>query len=298
MKVQLYSLGLLTSSIFTCLAVPFVEARAQSATEVSSDVLVGEGISGYMDRKHRNPIVSSRTVSRPGSVEILADAYIQNGDFDDAPIQFQFFVNRTLLKTQLRSVELPGAVGVTVTPDVATAPFNYSIVATTLHPNRTFTTVIHGAVFPTDLVATFDCTLALTDTDGVVTEYEASDVTSGQTGSDTLTLSLTEAASIDDSENTIDATATLNDAGAGSTGTLVTTKGDATLTHDVTGTITKSGGTVTAIDFTSSDGLATLTCSASGSTNSGDSVEGSSGSEDDSSASESSGEAGLESMLQ
>ena len=148
-----------------------------------------EGISGDIDSKRRSPVLSV-TVSRDSSaVKLLTDAHVPNPDYQKYPIKFDFFVNRKLFATQIRSTELPGAVGVDIGSDVALTPFNYSVVATVLHPNREFTTVLNGAVFGSNLIATLSCNLSITDpaTDET-TEYSVEETQTKQPSADKLSL--------------------------------------------------------------------------------------------------------------
>jgi hypothetical protein len=130
-------------------------ARATPATpeptdEPPSSVQYQQGISGTHDDKWRAPIISVQTQKTSEGVKLIIDASVSNEEFRQYPIRFDFFVNRQLRSSQIRSVELPGDVGYLVPPEVAVPPFNYSVTATLLHPNRQYTSLAQGAVFPTD----------------------------------------------------------------------------------------------------------------------------------------------------
>ncbi len=108
--------------------------------------LTTEGISGEADKGRRSPVLSASTSVGTGNVKILVDAYVPSPQYQKFPIKFEIFVNRKLIVTQIRSTELPGPIGIDVGSNIATPPFNYSIVATLLHPNRQYTTVLNAAV--------------------------------------------------------------------------------------------------------------------------------------------------------
>jgi hypothetical protein len=156
-----------------------VEVTYAQAGTGSSEVNTTEGVSGFLDKKRRAPSLSVG-VSRNGksAVKLLADAYVANEEYVDYPIKFEFFVNRTLVATQIRSKELAGPVGIDVDASKTPFPFNYSVIATVLGPNRTFTTVLNGAVFSADLASNgsiSSCQLTLSDQ--VTTQSESSNTT-------------------------------------------------------------------------------------------------------------------------
>jgi hypothetical protein len=114
----------------------------------TGSVLSAEGIGIHVDRDRRAPVITLTTPKRDKGYSLLIDAYLPNKEYAKFPIQFQIFVNGQMVATQVRSPELPRAIGFDVTPDIAEAPFNYTIVATVLYPNRSFTSVAQGAVLP------------------------------------------------------------------------------------------------------------------------------------------------------
>ncbi len=76
----------------------------------------------------------------------MVDGKVPNEEYQKYPIQYDFFVNNRLFSSQVTSLQLPGPIGIDVGADVAPLPFNYTIKATVLHPNRSFTTMAFGAV--------------------------------------------------------------------------------------------------------------------------------------------------------
>ena len=116
-----------------------------------------EGIEGFVDYKHRGPVLTinafyfaastSEAKSAGGAFSrILADAYIPNEDYAEYPIKFEFYINRQLVSTQLRSPAQPGPIGLTLPAGQTAPPFSYSVIATLLYPNRSFSTVINGTL--------------------------------------------------------------------------------------------------------------------------------------------------------
>jgi hypothetical protein len=151
-------------------------------------ILTNEGVAGDMDKNRRSPLLSVSTTIGQNSVRILADAAIQHEYTQRYPIQFDFFINRTLYTSQYRSPELPGPIGVHIPASVAQPPFNYVVVAKVMAPNRTFTSSIQGAVFPLDLASTFASCIATKDG----TEYKAENVKAVQGTSTTFSLEFEE----------------------------------------------------------------------------------------------------------
>jgi hypothetical protein len=255
------NLPVLGAVVFSCLGFCLnPHASYAQASGSSAKPLVTEGINGVIDKHHRSPLLSVGIVRGTKVVTILADASIGDSDYTDYPIRFDFFVNRRLFTSQIRSKALPGPIGVDVGADVAATPFNYSVVATLLHPNRQFTTVIEGAVFGNNLIATLDCTLTVpgtSDTD----MFTESSVTTGQSANNALTVSMNGAANETNSEEvTAEAALTIQEDNS-LAGTFSYTRSNISKSVAVTGTATIASGGLTAFSVASSDGDTTLKCS-------------------------------------
>jgi hypothetical protein len=241
----------------------------------ASSVITSEGISGDVDKKRRGPLVSVGTQYSKGNgskgsevAKILVEAVTQNDDYKQYPIRVDFFINRNLFTSQMRSTELPGPLGVEITPDTARVPFSYSVVATLLHPNREFTTVIHGAVFATDLGSTLStCTLTVTSAQSGGTtatqkvSYVAKDVQVAQSGNSAATVSF-ETSELEDgsSSDTVTTNALLSFAGTTVSGTLTTTISGRPQVVDVTGTGAIGGNGVSSFSVSSADKGTALAC--------------------------------------
>jgi len=147
------------------------------------------GVSGDMDSSGRSPVLSVGVNPGAESVQIVADAYVDNSKYTKYPIQFDFYVNRKLFSSQIRSTELPGPVGIDVGRDVAALPFNYTVVSRVITPNgRYYSTVLQGAVFATNLVANLDCTVISGGiNDG--SEFIANQAQTSQSSNDSFALS-------------------------------------------------------------------------------------------------------------
>jgi hypothetical protein len=155
------------------LLLPVAQLRAQENS--NGQVLVQEGIADEPDVRNRAPIVSVRVQQTADNVKILADAFVSNKEYRRFPIRFQYFINRGLFASQYRSDTLPGPVGIDVGPDVATPPFNYTVIAELITPfGRNFSTVLEGAVFTSNLAGTFDCEFTTFEGDaGTIQDAEA-----------------------------------------------------------------------------------------------------------------------------
>lgn len=228
----------------------------------ASGMITTEGISGDVDKKRREPVLSVRPAPGPDSATIYADAYVVNDDFKKYPIQFDFYVNRALFATQIRSMELPGPVGITVSYAVAPIPFNYTVTAKVLHPNRTFTTVLNGSVEsinPTPQPGTtYDCTYT-EQTAGGSAAYENTDApcveSSGQ-----ITCTFT-AGKTDDSSTSVNLAFTGSEGESSAlSGTLTVTDTSGSRTGQVTGTFTKVGDVLSSFSAENSDGTMALEC--------------------------------------
>jgi hypothetical protein len=238
--------------------------------------LTTEGIQGSTDKKDRDPTLSVTEVPIPASadggarVKLLAYAEVASHEFKEFPIRFEFFVNQRLISTQVRSSDLDGPVGVDVTPDIATQPFNYSVIATVLHPNRQFTTMLTGASFASDLVASLDCTATLAfGDDEIGSLFQVNGTQSAQRGNDTFALSFAALRDDEEAEATVDATITLarvpasSESGAiAATSKLSAALDGESLSEDLTGAVTFAEGEIESIRLESEEGVSTLDCSA------------------------------------
>ena len=217
------------------------------------------GIVGDMDKKYRDPVLTVSTVVESGNVKILADAVVDNKEFIPYPLQFDFFINRKFFTSQLRSNELPGPIGIDVGSDIATPPFNYTVIARVLHPNREFTTVLNGSVFSSNLTSTFNCLLTQVSTESSKA-YGASDVSSNQIGNETTGLEFIGRDAESGEEVSVSATITVT--GEAASGTVTTFRQGFPQTSNVSGTATKDdSGNLASLKVQSSDGTTVLDCS-------------------------------------
>lgn len=250
-----FCLIVLVSSILTVSS----PVRAEGGTKP----LTTEGINGDADREHRAPLLSVGVVRASKVTQILVDASVQNGEYSNYPVRFDFFVNRKLFTSQMRSKALPGPIGIEVPIESVPPPFNYTVVATLLHPNRQFTSMVEGAVFATNLSATLDCTLSVpasASTESAV--FVESSVGVTQSGADSLSLALSKAKDESGSE-TIDANGSfsVNPNENSISGNLALSRAGKNSSHSLSGTTTFSNGNLSAISLASSDGEMTLVCS-------------------------------------
>ena len=130
-----------------------------------------------------------------------------------------------------------------------------------LHPNRTFTTVIQGAVFGTELTKNYDCTLSLLParaTDS--TDFTASNIAATQSGENTFELTFT--GKDDSGEEEVRAKATINVSGDTATATVVSIDEDDNTTQlAMSGSVEKSGNSIETFDLTTTDEAQSLNCS-------------------------------------
>ncbi|NMC64153.1 MAG: hypothetical protein GYA55_13395 [SAR324 cluster bacterium] len=243
-----------------------MEAKAQTPSPTTSPnsslVLSHEGVGADVDKKRREPILSVRVAAGPTSATIFADAYVVSDQTNYLPIQFDFFINRAFFASQIRSTELPGPVGVTVAYKDVPLPFNYSVVAKILHPNRTFTTVLNGAVEKIDPTpgptSTPASSLSCTYTekiDNEVSTYTAVQVTFAETDSK-LTSSF-EAVNSEDPEDklSLEIDTTKNDTDLSGTINVVDSQ-----EINVRGSYQKSANIISSISLSSEDSLNELSC--------------------------------------
>jgi hypothetical protein len=252
------------------LASPFFSSLTPVASaETDGDILVSYGIGDFRDKKGRGPILSV-SVSRPSKEgehpKILADAAVNQPEMKPYPIRFEFYVNRNLVATQIRSPELPGPVGYEVLPNVATTPFNYAVVATMLTPNRSFSSAVYGAVFDQDLATKLtNCTLTLANPSvegsGASQTYRANSISVTQQSNDSFSVSFTTSTLSDGtSASEVEASASLSLAAEKVTGSLLATRDSVKERFQISGTATLSDSNVDSFDAKTGDGATQLVC--------------------------------------
>lgn len=257
-EVLSFMVGVIMNSSFRLFAALLIQL-ALFAPFSFADTLSAEGVAGDIDSKNRNPHVTVGATVGSNQVTILADAFHPSDEFKKYPIQFDFFVNRTLFASQYRSPTLEGPVGVTVPSSVATPPFNYVVVAKVLHPNSVYTTVIEGAVFSTSLSATVDCTLTLpAATEGAEdTIFTASGVALGQSSNSNVDASFSAVSQ--DGKRTVQVN-TQATVVTPSSGTVTVTEDGNESSFSGEATVEKDDTGVSSLTITSDDGNSTLSC--------------------------------------
>jgi len=224
-----------------------VQAQAQ---------LSSQGIAGYQDKYQRNPNLTVSTKVGGSTTQILADTAILDPEYAQFPVRVDFYVNRKLYSSQYRSPGLPGNLGVEVPTSVAPLPFNYAVIATLLHPNRQFTTIIEGAVFASTLSGVLDCTFTTDATLDSAIDYSASSVSITQSGSNIINLKFT--ADSGDGKANLDLAVTVTSGKASATGTSEISGTTSSLT--LSGTSTSANGALEDLQLKSSDSNTELSC--------------------------------------
>lgn len=224
-----------------------------SAAALAAPFIYGsEGVSGEIDIKDRNPTLSFSKEVLDGSSRILVDVSVKNKGYEKYPIKVEYFINNNLVSTQIVSKELPGSLGLTLSNSNYPIPYNYTIVASLMTPNRTFTTTTYGSVDGTELSASLGCTLTINADGDSGDTFSASSVSIQQSDESSLTLKFTATGDTGQKEVMAD----LSTSGHEATGTL--TLGDTTM--EVSGMITSENGNLSALEVQSSSGTTSLAC--------------------------------------
>jgi hypothetical protein len=264
------TLGVLFLSALIAMRAPLGFAQVEIASieptasptppETTSVTLTTEGVSGDMDKKRRSPSISATSVVGGENVKVLVDAYVPAAEYQKYPIQFDFYVNRHFFTSLIRSPELTGAIGIEVPPSVAVPPFNYMIVAKVLHPNRVFTSTLVAAVFAHNLSAQLNCTLTLdAANEETKDEFSAEEVQTTQSENSKVTLAFNGQPTEGD-EVPVSADLTLTDTAL--SGTVSFTRDGVKTTLNMSGDATfGTGGSLSELSVSTSDGTTTLVCS-------------------------------------
>ena len=230
-----------------------------SATPVFADTIVAQGVAGDMDSHSRCPVLTVSTENNPDNVKILADAYMQTSAYKKYPIRFDFYINRKLFATQIRSPELPGAVGVDIGPDVAVPPFNYTVIAEIVHPNRNFTTVIQGAVFNSETVKTYDCESTYVTSEGFEYVFTKDGVELTQTSDKTYSINMSATSSATENKLTLTGSISISQEDTASAN-LVASFEDSSDSYDLTGKATFNKNTLDSFELADSGNVLKLSC--------------------------------------
>jgi hypothetical protein len=137
------NLLLLGLAVNICLFAPIKtkELLAQNRSITAS------GVSGHEDGKHRSPVLTASANVQGNQIQILADAFQRVPDYRDYPIQFDFFINRRLYSSQLRSKEQPGPIGIDVSKDMFQLPLHYAVLAKIITPQGNyFSSIVYGII--------------------------------------------------------------------------------------------------------------------------------------------------------
>lgn len=262
------------SSIFAFPLSAFVGALTVLAPLPSfaqaAPVITAEGIQNGNDRDidahRRAPVISVGTdvQQSSGIAKLSVDAFVPDSDYAPYPVRFDFFVNGELQSSQIRSPQLNRGLGIDVSLKEFPLPFNYTVVGTVIHPNRSFSSVIEGAVFSSTFTGSLDCTVTQSvSADGTPETFTASAVQASQTGNDAFSLDFDATNDNGDTGHVVSALSVTNGKGNGS---LTLTVGGSPTTQTVSGTVTQAsaGGDVSAIDVAASDKSISLSCSQHG----------------------------------
>lgn len=220
--------------------------------------IVGEGTEGIADLKGRNPVLSVSTDVTEGNVKILADAYTRDQQYVDYPIRFDFFINRKLHTSQIRTKSLPGPVGVDIGSDTATVPFNYSVLATIITPNRQFSSLVQGAVFEKSPAIPLDCSITI-GRDDQPNLYVANGVETFQESIDIWNADFTATSTANN--ETVSVEVVIKTANLSATGTINIKQDSGSEKTDVTGTVDYQEGSIASLNLANSDGTVALSCS-------------------------------------
>ncbi|MCI5064688.1 hypothetical protein MRY87_03065 [bacterium] len=258
----------ITFSLLVFFVALFTSLPALAQSTADQEIRTVVGVSGRDDKLARSPVVSVRVAPGDTKTTLFVDAYQRNSEYTLYPMQFELYVNRHLISTQYRSRTLPGPIGLDVGTDIATLPFNYTVIAKVIVPNgNPFTTVVEGAAFATPLAGELDCTATVSSslTGSTSEAYVENAVRISQTGNSTLRVEIAGEAITSDEELAGLLLAERGEDGAATgtfSGTFTGAENSTTrFSEAVTGTIVTNTRGISELDLTSEDGNVRLQCS-------------------------------------
>ncbi|MCB0319141.1 MAG: hypothetical protein KDD56_10335, partial [Bdellovibrionales bacterium] len=229
---------------------------ANAETLESIGISTTEGL--HFDNRHRYAKLTVEENVTEGNVQLLANVFVESKDTNLYPVKLEFYINGQLFATQITTPTLPRPVGVDIGTDVASVPFNYTVVASVLHPNRTIHTVIEGVAFGTDLQSTLNCTLTLNAGTESPSVFTAENIETTQTGTDTFDL-VFDAISTDAETLSVNTTVTVT--GETASAILDLNNGITSSQISVTGSAVSSDSSLSSFELQSEAGTTTLSCS-------------------------------------
>lgn len=246
---------------FTLFPFAILENGTRAFAQDAGQKLAVEGIVGDVDKGRRAPVITfSTSVAADGSsATILVDTQIINEEYRRFPIAVDFYVNGKLFSKQYRSLELPNPLGINVPNELAPIPFNYAIVATLLHTNRQFVSIVQGSISAPGSGGSLNCT-ATEQVGGDAVGVDVSGAVDTQIGSDNkFVFTLTDADRSAEVSLTVEPSSSTTARPA--TGTVTVKQGsNGAVTYDVSGTVTAAGTTVSAVDASEAGGKLSLSC--------------------------------------
>ena len=234
----------------------FFIGTAQAQTKETIGIETTEGL--HFDIRHRYAKLSVTENITDGNVQLLANVFVESDSTKLYPVKLEFFVNGQLFATQITSASLPRPVGVDIGTDIATVPFNYTVVASVLHPNRTIHSILEGVAFGSNLQSTLDCTLTLDVDSETPSEFTADDINTTQTGSNTFDLVFD---AINSDAETLTVTTTVNVSEDNASALLDLNNGTTNSQVSVSGTAVTGEDGLNSFEMQSESGATTLSCS-------------------------------------
>lgn len=219
----------------------------------AQQTISSEGILGDVDDGRRAPVItySTEVAADQSSAKILADTQIINEEYRRFPIAVDFYVNGKLFSRQYRSVEFPAPLGIDVPQEMAAVPFNFAIVATLMHTNRQFVSVVQGVLTasPGSLVNKLDCVAALADGSLSISGELSNSLTSENKLTGTL------------SDDSAKAEVSLQFTEGSVSGSVkITETGGTENTYTVSGTASQTASVISSVEAASVDQSLTFNC--------------------------------------
>lgn len=252
---------LATKLVFSAIAAFPLLTYAEESVDLPAGVIRAEGVNGQSDVDSRGPVILVEPKVEDGVVKLLVDGYSPHKELNEYPVRYDIFINRRLVSSQLRSQKNPGAIGLDVPPTLATTPFSYAVVATILHENRTYTTILEGTA-DGDLAGTYSCVGTL---DGV-TYTAASETSTTQLGGSSFSFAFagTNSEESEETASSVTFSGTVTTDSSSTVSASIKTTGPEsgeTQTFSITGTVTKDeSDQITGFDLGSNDGAISISC--------------------------------------
>lgn len=246
---------------------------SQSGAQTNTSTGITTTSATNLDRDGRTPILSvtsgTNTQLFGNPVELRISATVENDTYENHPIRVEIYVAgkhfESFLTTSRRPIPIAAFIGDDVFDRSGGRPMDITILASTVHVNRTFTSMVEITVYNQNFSGTFDCTYVATNEADTSTTYVANGVNIVQRSESQIELSESFNAVDGSQQVTVTTVLSLNSSDSTISGTVQVTENGTSSVVGLTGTFDReeeNDNSLESFSISQADGGGiTLSCS-------------------------------------